>query len=77
MVEIHTIQCLKNLGENGYFTSVMHANNKSFWNRDMIYQSLNIEKFYDIDSYEVDDDESVNWGLKDIPFFEQSAAAYD
>src|SRR5690606_33263411 len=22
------------LGENGYFTNVMHANNKSFWNRD-------------------------------------------
>ncbi len=61
------------LGENGYFTSVMHANNKSFWNRDMIYQSLNIQKFYDIDSYDVNEENSVNWGLKDIPFFEQSA----
>lgn len=60
------------LGNNGYFTSVMHANNKSFWNRDMIYQSLKIQKFYDIDSYEVNDENSVNWGLKDIPFFEQS-----
>lgn len=61
------------LGENGYFTNVMHANNKSFWNRDMIYQSLNIQKFYDIDSYDVNEENSVNWGLKDIPFFEQSA----
>lgn len=60
------------LGNNGYFTSVMHSNNKSFWNRDMIYQSLNIQKFYDIDSYDVNDENSVNWGLKDIPFFEQS-----
>lgn len=60
------------LGENGYFTNVMHANNSSFWNRDVIYQSFNIEKFYDIDSYEVNDENSVNWGLKDIPFFEQS-----
>lgn len=60
------------LGNYGYFTSVMHANNKSFWNRDMIYQSLNIEKFYDIDSYEVNDENAVNWGLKDIPFFERS-----
>jgi lipoteichoic acid synthase len=61
------------LGENDYFTSVLHPNNKSFWNRDMIYKSLNIQKFYDIDSYEVNDDNSVNWGLKDKPFFEQSA----
>ncbi len=62
------------LGENGYFTNVMHSNNKSFWNRDMIYKSFNIQKFYDVDSYEVTDDNSVNWGLKDIPYFEQSAA---
>ena len=61
------------LGENNYFTSVMHPNKKSFWNRDMIYNSLNIEKFYDIESYEVNDENSVNWGLKDKPFFEQSA----
>ncbi len=60
------------LGENGYFTNVMHSNNSSFWNRDMIYKSLNIDKFYDINSYEVTDENSVNWGLKDIPFFEQS-----
>ncbi|MGN7479415.1 LTA synthase family protein [Solibacillus silvestris] len=62
------------LGENGYFTNVMHANNKSFWNRDMIYKSFNLDKFYDIESYNVTEETSVNWGLKDIPFFEQSAA---
>jgi lipoteichoic acid synthase len=62
------------LGENNYFTSVMHPNNKSFWNRDMIYKSLNIQKFYDIESYEVNDENSVNWGLKDKSFFEQSAS---
>lgn len=62
------------LGENGYFTNVMHANNKSFWNRDRIYQSFNIDKFYDVESYEVTDENSVNWGMKDIEFFEQSAA---
>jgi lipoteichoic acid synthase len=61
------------LDENGYFTNVMHSNNKSFWNRDMIYKSFGIQKFYDVDSYEVTDENSVNWGLKDIPFFEQSA----
>lgn len=64
----------ESLGENGYYSNVMHANNKSFWNRDMIYKSFNIDKFYDIESYDVTDENSVNWGLKDIPFFEQSTA---
>ena len=62
------------LGNNDYFTSVLHPNGKTFWNRDMIYKSLNIEKFYDIDSYEVNEENSVSWGLKDKPFFEQSVA---
>ncbi|MER2008762.1 MAG: LTA synthase family protein [Psychrobacillus sp.] len=60
------------LNEEGYFTNVMHSNKKSFWNRDMMYQSLNIQKFYDVMSYDVNDENSVNWGLKDIPFLEQS-----
>lgn len=60
------------LGDNGYFTNVMHANNKSFWNRDMMYNALNLDKFYDVESYTVEDGDAVNWGLKDIPFFEQS-----
>ncbi|GGG17956.1 lipoteichoic acid synthase-like YqgS [Lysinibacillus alkalisoli] len=61
------------LSNNGYFTNVMHANNKSFWNRDMMYKSLNIDKFYDVNSYEIGEGEAVNWGMKDIPFMEQSA----
>jgi len=56
----------------GYYTSVMHANNKSFWNRDMMYQALGYNKYYDIDSYEVNEENSIGWGLKDIEFFEQS-----
>jgi len=62
------------VGGNGYFTNVMHANNKSFWNRDMIYKSFKLDQFYDLESYNVTEETSVNWGLKDIPFFEQSAA---
>ncbi|PID16815.1 hypothetical protein CSV63_02710 [Sporosarcina sp. P34] len=60
------------LGENGYATSVMHANSKSFWNRDIMYKALNVQKFYDVDSYTIGEDEAVNWGMKDIPFFHQS-----
>jgi len=60
------------LGQNDYFTNVMHANNKSFWNRDIMYQALDVDKFYDLDSYTVGEGEAVNWGMKDIPFFNQS-----
>ena len=62
----------KSLGENGYFTNVMHANNSSFWNRDIMYNALDIEKFYDVNSYTIDEGEAVNWGMKDIPFVKQS-----
>ncbi|MBM7698147.1 LTA synthase family protein [Kurthia huakuii] len=60
------------LGDNGYATSVLHANNKSFWNRDLMYQAMNIQTFYDLESFDVNEQNSVNWGLKDIPFMKQS-----
>ncbi|MFE8702478.1 LTA synthase family protein [Cytobacillus sp. FJAT-54145] len=60
------------LSENGYFTASLHANNKSFWNRDIMYQSLGYERFYSLPDYEVNEDNSVGWGMKDIEFFEQS-----
>ncbi|MEI4770907.1 LTA synthase family protein [Psychrobacillus sp. FJAT-51614] len=62
----------ESLNEKGYYTNVMHPNNKSFWNRDMMYQALSIQKFYDVNSYVVNEGDAVNWGMKDIPFFEQS-----
>lgn len=62
----------KSLGEEGYYTNVMHANNKSFWNRDIMYDALNIDEFYDVESYEIGEGEAVNWGMKDIPFMKQS-----
>ncbi|KAB7708772.1 sulfatase-like hydrolase/transferase [Bacillus aerolatus] len=60
------------LNENGYFSNAMHANNKSFWNRDIMYKSLGYERFYEVGDYDVNEDNSVNWGMKDVPFFEQS-----
>lgn len=62
------------LGHQGYATNVQHANSKSFWNRDMMYESLGIDEFFDIQSYTVGEGEAVNWGMKDIPFFKQSVA---
>lgn len=60
------------LSENGYFTASLHANNKSFWNRDIMYQSLGYDRFYSLPDYEVNEENSVGWGLKDLEFFEQS-----
>ncbi|MBQ0140331.1 MAG: LTA synthase family protein [Kurthia sp.] len=60
------------LNDQGYATSVLHSNNKSFWNRDLMYQALNIQKFYDVESFDVTEENSANWGLKDIPFVNQS-----
>lgn len=60
------------LGSKGYHTTVQHPNAKSFWNRDMMYKSLEIAEFLDIDSFEIGEGDAVNWGMKDIPFMEQS-----
>lgn len=55
-----------------YRSLVMHANDESFWNRNQMYEQLNIDEFYDIDSYDVTKENSVGWGLKDKEFFNQS-----
>lgn len=60
------------LNENGYFTASLHANNKSFWNRDIMYQSLGYERYYSLTDYQVTEENSVGWGMKDIYFFQQS-----
>ncbi|CAH0176068.1 Lipoteichoic acid synthase 2 [Peribacillus sp. Bi96] len=62
------------LTENGYYTASLHANNKSFWNRDMMYDSLGYQRFFNSDDYEVSEKNSVNWGLNDKSFFQQSIA---
>jgi lipoteichoic acid synthase len=60
------------LNQNGYFTASLHANNKSFWNRDIMYKSLGYNRFYSMIDYDIREDNSVGWGLKDKDFFEQS-----
>ncbi|WKA56371.1 LTA synthase family protein [Planococcus shixiaomingii] len=60
------------LGDKGYHTTVQHPNAKSFWNRDMMYESLKVDEFLDVDSFEIGEGDAVNWGMKDIPFMEQS-----
>lgn len=56
------------LKNSGYYSAVLHANNKSFWNRDLMYDSFGYDSFFDINSYDVTDENSVGWGLKDKEF---------
>lgn len=67
---------VEKLGNQGYATNVQHANSKSFWNRDMMYKSMGIDEFLDIQSYTVGEGQAVNWGMKDIPFFRAVGCSY-
>lgn len=60
------------LNEEGYETSVFHANNGSFWNRDVMYDNIGYDEFYDEKSYQITPENSFGWGLEDKAFFEQS-----
>lgn len=60
------------LAREGYTSAVFHANRSSFWNRNKMYENIGIDHFYDVEAYEVNDLNSVGWGLKDKEFFEQS-----
>ncbi|QDP42119.1 LTA synthase family protein [Radiobacillus deserti] len=60
------------LNQQGYYSSVFHANNKSFWNRNIMYDALGYKKFFDETAYQITEENSVGWGLKDKSFFTQS-----
>lgn len=56
----------------GYTSAVFHGDNKTFWNRDEVYKELGIEHFYDASYYDMSDEQVINYGLKDKPFFVES-----
>lgn len=56
----------------GYTTAVMHANNGSFWNRDVMYGALGIDRYLHAARY-VDDDHT-RIGIADATFLRQSRA---
>ncbi len=60
------------LGQQGYTSAVFHGNSGSFWNRDEIYKSFGMNKFFDADSYELNPEDMADYGLKDKPFLEES-----
>ena len=60
----------KLLKEQGYYTYSMHANTGEFWNRNTMHKSLGYDKFYNKESYTID--ETIGLGLSDKSFFRQS-----
>lgn len=71
--EYDTIQ--KAFKNKGYYTFSMHANDKNYWNRNVMYKSLGYDNFYAKDSYDIPLDKSsldyVGLGLSDKSFFSQ------
>ncbi|MDF2903664.1 MAG: polyglycerolphosphate lipoteichoic acid synthase LtaS [Bacillus sp. (in: firmicutes)] len=58
-------------GQN-YTSAVFHGNYKTFWNRNEIYKAFGYDKFYDAEYYDMSEENTKNYGMKDVPFFEQS-----
>lgn len=56
----------------GYYSAVFHGNNKTFWNREEMYKSLGYDMFYDSSYYNMAEEDVLNYGLKDKPFFKET-----
>lgn len=60
------------LKTKGYTSATFHGNYKTFWNRNEIYKSFGYDYFFDAEYYDMSEEHTKNYGMKDIPFFEQS-----
>jgi lipoteichoic acid synthase len=58
--------------KDDYYAAVFHGNDRTFWNREIMYESLGYNRYFSKRDFNVTEENSVNYGLKDIPFFEQS-----
>ncbi len=68
-----TYEAMPNIfASKGYYTASMHANNASFWNRNVMHQTLGYKRFYSKEDYKVTDKNTVGMGLSDKDFFKQS-----
>ncbi|WP_368858679.1 LTA synthase family protein [Oceanobacillus saliphilus] len=55
-----------------YTSAVFHGDRKSFWNRDEVYRHLGINEYYYDSYFDMSEENVINYGLKDKPFFEES-----
>lgn len=56
----------------GYTSAVFHGNYKTFWNRNVMYQALGFDQFFDASYYSMTPPNRKNFGMKDKPFFTES-----
>ncbi|MGL9728347.1 LTA synthase family protein [Enterococcus sp. DIV0756] len=56
----------------GYTSAVFHGHSASFWNRDKTYKHLGFDYFFDSSYYDINDDNSFQYGMHDKPFLNQS-----
>lgn len=61
------------LKQKGYYSASMHANNASFWNRNVMHETLGYDKFYAKDTFDYSNEEDImGMGLSDKAFFNQA-----
>ncbi|WP_028401458.1 LTA synthase family protein [Ectobacillus panaciterrae] len=60
------------LRQQGYYTAVFHANNATFWNRNMMYPALGYDRYFNELDYKITPETKLSWGLKDTEYFDQS-----
>ncbi|WP_051237719.1 LTA synthase family protein [Lacticigenium naphthae] len=58
--------------EQDYTSAVFHGNVGSFWNRNDTYQSMGVDYFFDSGFYNMDEGRTMEYGLKDKLFFQES-----
>lgn len=58
------------LGDEGYDTTVHHAYDGSFWNRNNMYHNMEYDQFYTLKDYT--NDEPIGWAVGDRSFFRQT-----
>ncbi|MEV5028739.1 LTA synthase family protein [Paenibacillus sp. LPE1-1-1.1] len=58
------------LKANDYGTSVFHAYEGGFWNRNTMYNNMKYDQFYSLKHFTLD--EKIGWALGDKSFFRQS-----
>lgn len=58
--------------ELDYTTAAFHGNSGTFWNRSDTYKNLGYNYFFDANYYNMDEDRTLDYGLKDKLFFKDS-----
>ncbi|MCJ7843504.1 LTA synthase family protein [Lederbergia sp. NSJ-179] len=68
----HFVALPEILKQHQYYSASFHGNDAFFWNREIAYQTFGYDRFFSKEDYDVTEENSINYGLKDIDFFKQS-----